>query len=50
MGIDHVMLGSNYAGMDSVDGLAFIDELDLPDEDRMRVVGENAKQLFNLAV
>jgi predicted TIM-barrel fold metal-dependent hydrolase len=48
-GIDHVLLGSNYAGMDSVDGLAFVEELDLPDGDRMRVVSDNAAALFKLA-
>jgi predicted TIM-barrel fold metal-dependent hydrolase len=47
-GIDHVLLGSNYAGMDSVDGLSFVEELNLPDNDRMRVVCENAMALFKL--
>lgn len=49
-GTDHVLLGSNYAGMDSVDGFALVNELELPEQDRSRIVGENAEKLFKLAV
>lgn len=49
-GTDHVMLGSNYAGMDSVDGLALVDELNLSDIDADRVKGETAESLYKLAV
>ncbi|HJP58381.1 MAG TPA: amidohydrolase family protein, partial [Gemmatimonadaceae bacterium] len=44
-GTDHVMLGSNYAGMDSVDGGALVDSLNLSDVDANRIKGENAEQL-----
>lgn len=47
-GVDHVLLGSNYAGMDSVDGLALVEELGLPDQDRARVIGGNAVKLYKL--
>jgi aminocarboxymuconate-semialdehyde decarboxylase len=47
-GPSHALLGSNYAGMDSVDGIAFINELELPERDRLQVVRENALELFRL--
>lgn len=47
-GIDHVMMGSNYAGLDSVDGIALVEELGLPEEDRARLIGGTAKRLFKL--
>lgn len=49
-GTDHVLLGSNYAGMDSVDGQALVNELDLSEEDRTRIIGGNAVQLYKLPV
>ena len=49
-GIDHVMMGSNYAGLDSVDGIALVNELDLSPEDRSLLIGGTAERLFKLEV
>ncbi|HKS47023.1 MAG TPA: amidohydrolase family protein [Amycolatopsis sp.] len=47
-GIDHVMMGSNYAGLDSVDGIALVKELNLPEQQQTRLIGGNAKRLYKL--
>lgn len=48
VGADHVLQGSNDAGMDSVDGAALVNELDPPDKDRDRVVVGNSATLYSL--
>lgn len=48
VGTDHVLQGSNYAGMDSVDGAALVNDLNLPEVDRDRILGGNAVKLYNL--
>lgn len=50
MGAEHVLLGSNYAGMDSVDGRKLVDELGLPEADQAAIRGENAKRIFKLDI
>lgn len=49
-GTDHVMMASNYAGMDSVDGLALLNELELGETDHARIAGKNAATLFKLEI
>lgn len=49
-GIDHVMMGSNYAGLDSVDGIALVEEMDLTENDKALLIGANAQRLFKLEV
>lgn len=49
-GSDHVLLGSNYAGMDSVDGAALVEELALPEADQQAIRGLNAKRVFKLDI
>jgi aminocarboxymuconate-semialdehyde decarboxylase len=48
MGPDHVLYGSNYAGMDSVDGISFLNQLELSDNDRLQIARQNALDLFKL--
>jgi aminocarboxymuconate-semialdehyde decarboxylase len=48
-GPDRLLLGSNFGvGMDSVDGVAFLEELKLPDGDRLQIARSNAYELFKL--
>lgn len=49
-GIDHVMMGSNYAGLDSVDGIALVDEVGLSASERAQLIGENAAKLYKLEI
>jgi aminocarboxymuconate-semialdehyde decarboxylase len=48
MGPSQVLYGSNYAGMDSIDGIAFLEEMKLSDDDRLQIARENAIKLFKL--
>ena len=48
MGVDNLLVGSNYLGWDAVDGFRFVDELDLPAADRRKIIGDNAIRLFKL--
>jgi len=48
MGADNLVIGDNYGGMDSVDGFAFLDQLELDAESANKIMGVNAKTLFKL--
>lgn len=47
-GADQLVVGSNFGGWDSVNGFALLDEMDLSDEQRRKIGGENAAALFGL--
>jgi aminocarboxymuconate-semialdehyde decarboxylase len=49
MGVDNLMVGSNYLSWGAPDGFAFIEELKLSKADEDRIMGENASRLFKLA-
>jgi aminocarboxymuconate-semialdehyde decarboxylase len=48
IGAGRLVVGSNYGGIDSADGFAFLDELKLPDVDHEKIAWENAADLFHL--
>ncbi len=48
MGADNLVVGSNYGGMDSVDGFAYVDELGLDEVSAQKIEGHNARKLFKL--
>jgi len=48
MGADNLVVGDNYGGMDSVDGFAYIDELELDEPSARKIIGTNAMALFKL--
>jgi aminocarboxymuconate-semialdehyde decarboxylase len=48
MGPDNLVVGDNYGGMDSVDGFAFLDELELDASSAGKIMGGNARTLFKL--
>ncbi|MDQ1497578.1 MAG: aminocarboxymuconate-semialdehyde decarboxylase [Actinomycetota bacterium] len=48
MGADHLIIGDNYGGWDALNGFTLLDELDLSDEDRRKIEGENARRIFHL--
>jgi aminocarboxymuconate-semialdehyde decarboxylase len=47
-GADHLVVGSNYGGDDSVDGFAFVHELGLPRVDEEKIFWRNAAKLLNI--
>lgn len=47
-GADNVLVGDNFEGIDSADGFALTDELDLSDADKEKIKSLNAKRLFKL--
>lgn len=48
MGADNVVVGDNYAGLDSADGFAFLNELNLPREQAEAIAGGNAARIMRL--
>lgn len=48
VGVDHVMLGSDYPQFSLVDTLAAFDRLSLTEEEKAKIRYENARQLFRL--
>lgn len=50
VGIDNVLVGDNFEGVDSADGFAFVDELDLDPDDKAKVESLNAAKLFNISL
>jgi aminocarboxymuconate-semialdehyde decarboxylase len=44
------IIGDNYDGVDSANGFAFLDELQLPDHDAKAISGDNAASLFHLSL
>lgn len=50
LGAERLLIGDNYKGMDSADGFAYLDELNLPPEQDELIRWRNAARLFNLDV
>jgi aminocarboxymuconate-semialdehyde decarboxylase len=48
MGEDNLIVGDNFKGMDSADGFAFVDELDLPAEVAEKINATNAIKAFGI--
>jgi len=48
MGADNLVVGSNYGGMDAVDGFAYVGELGLDPASADKIYGHNARKLFKL--
>jgi aminocarboxymuconate-semialdehyde decarboxylase len=48
MGADNVVVGDNYAGLDSADGFALLDELNLPPDQATAIAGGNAARIMRL--
>jgi len=48
MGASNVIVGDNYAGMDSADGFAYLDELHLPIDAANAIAGGNAARIFRI--
>jgi aminocarboxymuconate-semialdehyde decarboxylase len=49
MGADNVVVGDNYAGLDSADGFALLNELDLSPEQSRAIAGGNASRIMRLS-
>lgn len=49
MGADNVVVGDNYAGLDSADGFALLNELDLPSDQAAAIAGGNAARIMRLS-
>jgi aminocarboxymuconate-semialdehyde decarboxylase len=47
-GPDHVMYGTDYPCLDHHKALEYLDEIELSDEDRQKILYGNAHALFNL--
>jgi aminocarboxymuconate-semialdehyde decarboxylase len=47
-GVDHVMYGTDYPCLDHAQTLEDFNTLNLPDEDRAKILHGNARKLFNL--
>jgi aminocarboxymuconate-semialdehyde decarboxylase len=50
VGAERLVIGDNYRGMDSADGFAYLDELNLPSEEDELIRWRNAARLFKLNV
>lgn len=50
VGAEQLVIGDNYQGMDSADGFAYLNELNLPPEQDELIRWRNAAQLFKLNV
>jgi aminocarboxymuconate-semialdehyde decarboxylase len=48
MGANNVVVGDNYAGLDSADGFALLDELNLPHDQNEAIAGGNAARIMRL--
>lgn len=48
MGASNVIVGSNYGGWDAFDGFGAIEELNLPQADKDKIMGGNAARLFKI--
>ena len=48
MGADNLVVGDNHGGMDSVDGFAFVDEMELDTVSADKIKGGNSRALFKL--
>ena len=48
MGADNVVVGSNWPGWDAINGFDFVDELDLSENEKNKIKGTNAAELFRL--
>ena len=48
MGVDNVIVGSNFPGWDEGNGFEFVQELGLPADDAAKIMGGNAMRLFRL--
>ena len=48
MGADRLMVGDNYAGLDSTEGLQLLKEMNLPKDQEEKIAGLNAIRLFKL--
>jgi len=49
MGPSNVLVGDNFGGLDSADGFAFLEELDLSPEAAEAIAGGNAERIFGLS-
>jgi aminocarboxymuconate-semialdehyde decarboxylase len=49
-GLDRLVVGDNYQGVDSADGFAFLEELGLSDEDNAKIAWRNSAELFALDI
>ncbi|MEY3413681.1 MAG: Amidohydrolase, partial [Actinomycetota bacterium] len=48
-GCDRVLLGSNFGGWDAEDGYRqMVEQLDISKDDVNKILGGNAKRIFNL--
>ena len=48
MGADRLLVGDNYAGLDSTEGLELLREMNLPKDQEEKIAGLNAIRLFKL--
>jgi aminocarboxymuconate-semialdehyde decarboxylase len=49
-GIDHVMYGTDYPCWSPAECLAYIDDLNLSDDDKQKLFFDNAKRILNLPI
>jgi aminocarboxymuconate-semialdehyde decarboxylase len=47
-GADRLVVGDNFGGWDSADGFEMLDELQLPEDEKRKIEGENAMRFFGL--
>jgi aminocarboxymuconate-semialdehyde decarboxylase len=47
-GVDHVMYGTDYPCLDHHETLDHVNEIELSEEDRTKILYGNARRLFNL--
>ena len=48
VGADHILYSSDYPYVSMKDTLDFVDQLDISEEDKDKILYKNAQQLFNL--
>jgi aminocarboxymuconate-semialdehyde decarboxylase len=49
MGVDNVVVGTNFPGWDEGNGFEYVQELALSDDDKAKIMGGNAAKLFKLS-